>query len=386
MAYVLSDDEDLIRKTVREFAATQIGLDEAAELDRHDRFPEQILQAAAGLGLTAMGLSAEEGGAGISPTAFALAIDEIARIDSNTAAILALHNGLGLRLLRAASDDLKGRVLPGIIAGEVLSVLATEEAAGSDTKGIGTRAEATGDGFTLTGQKAWGLGAAGAKHFLVLAKVTPSDDHPGGGTLFYVPAGAPGFTLGRGESLLGLRASGIRNAYLSSVEVPAENVVGEIGQGFDLLEAARPWLKVAAAAALCGCTDGAFVAARDFAESRVQFGKPIGTYQAVSDAVTTMDIQVAAARALTLQAAAWLDVDDDKAALAAARAKAFAAEMAIPMTRKAIRVMGGTGFMREGVAERFLRDARALQYIGETVQMQREILKRSLVDIDFPAP
>ncbi len=386
MAYALSDDEDLIRKTVREFASTQIGLDEASELDRHDRFPTEILQAAAGLGLTAMSLPAEEGGAGVSPTAFALAIDEIARVDNNTAAILAVHNGLGLRLLRAGSEELKARVLPGITAGEILAVLATEEAAGSHTHGIGTRAERTDDGFILTGQKAWGLGAAGAKHFLILAKVAPSGDNPSGGALFYVPADAPGFTLGRGESLLGLRASGIRTAYLAGVEVPAANVVGEVGQGFELLEAARPWLKVAAAAALCGCTDGAFTAARAFAETRVQFGKPIGTYQAVSDAVTTMDIQLAAARALTLAAAGLLDVDDDKAALAAARAKAFAVEMALPMTRKAIRVMGGTGFMREGVAERYLRDARALQYIGETVQMQRELLKRALLNIDFPAP
>ncbi|MGB0651774.1 MAG: acyl-CoA dehydrogenase family protein [Thermoplasmatota archaeon] len=381
MGYRLSDDEAMIRKMVGEFAREQVGLETAAEQDRHDRFPAEPLAAAAGLGLTLMGLPAEQGGAGVTPTALALAIDELAQVDPNSAAILSLHNGLALRALAAASDDLRGRLLASAAEGKTIAVLATEEAHGSDTSKVNTRAEPAEDGgYILTGQKAWGLGAAGAAHFLVLADVPD-----GGPTLFAVPSDASGVTLGRNEPLLGLRASGIRTVYLAGVTVAAGDVVGEVGQGAALLDEARPWLKVAAAAALTGCTAGAMEQAARFAESRIQFGEPIGKYQAVSDSVTQMGLQVAASRALYLEAAAALEDDPDAAPAAAARAKLHASETAIWMTRKAIRVMGGTGFMREGIAERFLRDARALQFIGETAQMQREILKRDMLDIDFPA-
>ncbi len=373
MAFLLSDDEDLIAKTVAQLAAAS-GLDAAADRDRHDRFPDDLLAEAAGLGLLGMGLPAELGGAGITPTAFALAAMEMARVCPNTAAVLAVHNGLGLRLLAHGSEAQRAGALAGVVA-----TLATEEAHGSWKQRLGTVATADGDEFIITGMKVWSLGAAGAGHFIALAK------GPDGPTFFQVPADAEGVTLGQPESLLGLRAAGIRTVYLSDVRVGADAVIGEPGKALEIWAEAQPWLQVGAAAAIIGATSGAFEAGKDFAASRVQFGKPIGTYQAVSDTVTSIDMHVAAARSLVLEAAAHLESDD--AAAWAARAKAFAVEVAITATRQVIRVQGGTGFMREGGSERFARDVRALQFIGEPVVMQRDALKRHLLDVDFgPTP
>jgi alkylation response protein AidB-like acyl-CoA dehydrogenase len=297
----------------------------------------------------------------------------VASVCVNTAAVLASHNW-GLRLLRRSD----AAALAGPAAGEVVCVLATEEAHGSDKSRIGTDAVPDGDAFVLTGMKVWGLGAAGARHFVVLAKVPGS-----GGTLFVVPADAAGVTLGQNEPLMGLRASGIRTVYLSGVRVAAGAMLGAPGEGASILAAEMPWLHVGVAAALTGATRGAFAAAAEFATTRVQFGKAIGTFQAVSDMVTDVDTQMHAARALTLAAAARLTEPDG--AIWAARAKSFAARRAVDMTRTAIRIQGGTGFMREGGTERFARDVRALQFVGEPAHMQRDLLKRHLLDLEFEA-
>jgi alkylation response protein AidB-like acyl-CoA dehydrogenase len=395
MPYTLSDDEQLIRKVVREFAQG-VGLEQAADFDRHDRFPADVVQAAAGLGLTALTLPTELGGAGAGPTAYALAVHELAKVCPNTAAVLAVHNGLGLRCL-LASPEVAAQVAPKAVAGELVAVLAAEEAHGSDTGSVGTVAVPDGaGGYKVTGQKVWAIGASDAKHFVVLANVqgppaakaakgqTPAAESGSGPTLLYVPADAAGVSLGRNEPLMGLRGAGIRTVYLSSVTVPAAHRIGDVGAGQAILKAARAWLQVGAAAAITGCVAGAYAAAAAFAASRIQFGSPIGTYQAVSDGITLLDVNLEAGLALTLAAAARLDEADGT--LWAARAKAFANEMAVPMTRQAIRIQGGTGFMREGGTERFARDVRALWFVGETTQMQRDAIKRAVLpDIAFPA-
>lgn len=376
MPYTLSDDEAMIQKVVGEFARDMVGLEAAHDRDRHDTFPAEALAAAAGLGLTAMGLSAEEGGAGVTPTAYAAAILEVAKVDPSLAALLATHNGMVVRLLRHAGDGLRGALLPRLAAGEAAAYLATEEAGGSDKTRLTTLAAPGDGGYVLNGRKTWGLGAAGAKHFVVLAQVPDA-----GPTLFYVPADAPGVSLGHNEPLMGLRAAGIRTVYFDDVAVPAESVIGAPGEGKVLYEGALPWLQVGVAASIVGALEGAFAAAAEFAETRIQFNQPIGKYQAVSDHITQMDLQIAAGRALVLEAASHLDLED--AAVHAARAKAFAAEIAAPTTRLAIRVQGGTGFMREGGTERFARDVRCLWFLGETPHMQRDLLKRVLLD-DIP--
>ncbi|MGB1586333.1 MAG: acyl-CoA dehydrogenase family protein [Thermoplasmatota archaeon] len=374
MPFLLSDDEQLIQQVVGEFARDQITLDGASDLDRHDRYPADFLAGAAGLGLLGMTVPESHGGAGTSPTAYALAIHEVAKVCVNTATVLAMHNGLGMRLLLHGDAALA----QSAAAGEPVAVLATEEAHGSDKATLGTEAVASDDGYRITGMKVWGIGASGAKHFVVLAQVPDV-----GPTLFHVPADAGGVQLGQNEALMGLRASGIRTVYLSDVAVPSSAVLGEAGQGVQLLAEAQPWLQIGVAAAVVGATRGAFAAAKEFAESRIQFNAPIGTYQAVSDGITEVDIQTSAAMALTLQAAA--QVESPEGAAWAARAKAFAVEMGVPMTRQNIRIQGGTGFMREGGTERFARDVRALQFVGEPVHMQRDVLKRHLLDIEFEA-
>lgn len=371
MPFLFSDDEALIEQVVTEFAHDRIGLELAADLDRHDRFPDDPLAEAAALGLMGLCLDEAQGGAGAGPTAYVLALMAVAKVCPNTAAILAAHNGLGTRILADAQNQ--PELLAKAAAGEVVCTLATEEAHGGDKATLGTVATKIDDGWSITGMKVWGLGAAGAKQFLVLAR---TDEGP---TWFRVPADVEGLAVGHNEPLLGLRASGIRTVYLTDVRISADAVVGESGAGVMLWEQAAPWLQVGAAACLVGAVAGAHDAARRFAETRVQFGKPIATFQAVSDAVTEVDMTLAAARALTLEAAAHLGQGD--AALWAARAKGFAADAAVQLSRKAIRVQGGTGFMREGGTERFARDVRALQFLGEPPHAAREIMKKAMLDV-----
>ena len=372
MPFTLSEDEAAIQRMVREFARDRVGLEAASLADRHDRFPADALAEAAALGLA--GILAPEGG--LAGTAFALVADELAQVDANLAASLVVHNA-ALATLASAAEPLRSRLAPLLATGELAAFLVAEEATGSDAAQTGTLAIPVAGGFKVTGQKVWGVNAVAAKHLFTLARVPDK-----GLVLLAIPADAPGVSLGDNEPLLGLRAAGIRTVYLSGVQVPAEAVVGEVGQGAQVLQVGRRWIQLGAAAALCGCVSGALTAAARFAEERVQFNQPIGLFQAVSDGLTRIDVELAAARSLVLAAAAQ---DGPDGGIWAARAKAFAAEMAIPMTRQAIRLQGGTGFMRHGGTERFARDARALQFLGEPTAIQKDAIKRSILDLPFPA-
>jgi len=377
MPYQLSDDEALIQQTVRSFAQG-IGLERAADMDRHDRPSAEVLQEGANLGLCGLALPPEQGGAG--PSAFALAVDEVAQVCPNTAALLAVQNQ-AVAVLAAAGAP--AEMLQAAASGTRTTVLAAEEATGSNSLQPNSTARRDGDGWSITGQKVWGLGAAVAQQHLVLAQAT--DGEASGPTLFLVPAAAPGVGLSRPEAIMGLRASGIRTVYLSGVKVEDARRVGAVGEGARLLRAGRAWLQVGCAAALGGCIAGALAAATAFAQSRVQFGQPIASYQAVSDTLANADVTLHAARSLTLAAAARLGLPEGE--VWAARAKAFAVEGALVATRQAIRVQGGTGFMREGGTERFARDARALQFVGEPAVVQRDTVRRALLDIELaPTP
>jgi alkylation response protein AidB-like acyl-CoA dehydrogenase len=364
--FLLSDDEVAIQKVVREFAQARVTLEAAAERDRFDKFPTEAFGQAAELGLTSL-LGADGAGA----TAFVLAMDELAQVDASLAAILAVHNAGRTAIPPGA------RVGTNVLSGEPVALLFAEEATGSDLAATGTLAVPSNGGYRITGQKVWALGAQGARHLLVLATV------PGQGqTMFLVPVDAAGVSLGESEPILGLRAAGIRTVYLSGVEASADQALGGIGGGLAVASSSRVALQLGSAAMLCGTVAGALEAAARFAETRVQFGSPIGLYQAVSDAVAAMDSKLAAARALTLQAAAHADAAD--AAVWAARAKLVAADVGVAMTRQANRVQGGTGFMREGGTERFAREARVLQFLGEPAYIQKDTLKRAILDLPFP--
>ncbi len=371
MAFQLSDDEQLIQQTLRTWARDEHGLEAASELDRHDTFPATPLQGLAALGMLGMTLPADKGGADAGATAYALAIYEIAQVCPNTAAILANHAGMVSQAVLKANHTLAAQ----LAAGELASWLSTEEAYGSDKGQFGTVAIPSDDGWIVTGQKVWAVAASDATHFLVTAQA------PEGPSVFWIPRDAQGVHIGQNEALLGLRATGIRTVYLSDVQVAKDHLVGALGEAQALEAHGRAWLQLGVAAAILGASAGAAEAANRFAETRVQFKRPIGAFQAVSDGVVNIDLQLAAGRALLLEAAAH--IDGEEGAVWAARAKAYAQNAAIPMTRQAIRIQGGTGFMREGGTERFARDVRALQFMGEPFAVQYDTIKRHLLDIDF---
>lgn len=380
---VPGDEEQLLARTAREWARSG-GLDAASERDRHDRFPTAELQEAAGLGL--LGLAAAGAAeSGLPPTAVAYVLDEVAQVDPSLAACMAAHNAC-LAAAQAHAGAAADARVAALAGGELAALLATEEASGSDTSAVGTTARRDGaGGYRITGQKVWGVNAEAARHLLVLANVVADagSKELSGPTLFCLSADSAGVSRGRNESLLGLRCAGIRTVYLYDVAASADAVLGTVGGGLAALAPALTALRVGVAACLNGCVAGGLEAAARFAETRVQFQNPIGSYQAVSDGLAAVDMHLAASRSLTLDAAARLGQGD--AAVWAARAKAFASQMAIPMTRQSIRVQGGTGFMREGGTERFARDARALQFMGGAVQMQNDVLKRNLMPgIAFP--
>lgn len=366
VAYTLADDERLLADTVQAFAKTQ-GLEAASDRDRRDRYPVEAMKEAAGLGL--LGLASTSSGASL--THLVLALDAVATVDPALGSCIAAHNAA---LHLAADHD----VAEAMAQGEVAALAYTEEATGADAARTGTKAVPDGNGWRLTGQKVWTINAEVAEHLMVLAQT------PKGPAWFAVPGNAEGLARGANEPIMGLRSSGIRTLYLSQLKVEASRMVLGPESALAGLERARGVLRLASAALHAGAVAGALDAAARFAETRVQFGKPIGTYQAVSDGVSEMDIQLHAARSLNLAAAARSGEPDFP--VWAARAKAFATTMAIPMTRQAIRVQGGTGFMREGGTERFARDVRALQFVGDPVPLQKDVVKRAVMPaLEFPA-
>ena len=375
MDFDLPDDHQLLRQTVRDFAEERIA-PVAEELDREHRFPYEIVEALAELGLMGIPLPEEHGGGGGDTLAYALAVEELTRIDSSVAITVAAHTSLGtMPILLFGSDEQKERWLPDLASGRKLAAFGlTEPEAGSDAGATRTTAELRDGSWVVNGSKIFITNAGTDITALVTISARTGDDEISN---IVVPNGSDGYEVSPPMRKMGWRASDTRELSFQNCAVPEDHLLGERGSGLrqflEILDGGR----ISVAAMGLGLAQGAFDLASAYARERQQFGQPIGKFQAIQFHLADMTTEIEAGRNLVYKAA-WLKDQGRPFAQAAAIAKLYTGELANRVVNSALQIHGGYGFMDEYAISRLYRDQKVLE-IGEgTNEIQRLVIARGL--------
>ncbi|TML88252.1 MAG: acyl-CoA dehydrogenase [Actinobacteria bacterium] len=375
MNFDLTEEHELLRSTVREFAESRVA-PVAAELDRESRFPYELVAEMAGLGLMGIPIAEEHGGAGADTVAYAIAIEELTRIDSSVAITVAAHTSLGtMPILLFGNDEQKRDWLPQLAAGQRLAAFGlTEPGAGSDAGATRTTASLRDGQWVVDGSKIFITNAGTDISACVTITAKTGDDEISN---VIVPNGTPGYTISQPMHKLGWRASDTRELSFEGAAVPEGNLLGPRGAGFrqfmEILDGGR----ISVAAMGVGLAQGAYDLAVAHARERRQFGQPIAKFQAVQFQLADMATEIEAGRALVYRAA-WLKDRGRPFALAAAQAKLYTGELSNRAVNAALQIHGGYGFMEESPIARFYRDQKVLE-IGEgTNEVQRMVIARHL--------
>jgi alkylation response protein AidB-like acyl-CoA dehydrogenase len=381
----LSPEHILLRSTVRDFMESEV----APVIDEHEKarqFPSEIVRRLGEMGWLGIPVAEEDGGTGMDTLAYAIAVEEISRVWGSLGIIVAAHTSLGCGpLMIAGTTEQKERYLRPMASGKVLGAYGlTEPGAGSDAGGTRTtaRREETpdGDSWVIDGGKRFITNAGQAGTYVVTAR---TGDKPSGDaeiSAFILTADTPGFSIGRLEEKMGLHASATGELIFDGCRVPANNLLGEQGDGFRMFLKVLDGGRISIAAMALGLAQGAYEAAAAYSKERHQFGRAIGTFQGVAFMIADMATEIDAARALVYRAA-WLKDQRRDYTVAGAQAKLFASEVSSRVTNAAIQVHGGYGYVEEYKVERYLRDAK-LTEIGEgTSQVQRLVIARKLLDL-----
>jgi butyryl-CoA dehydrogenase len=380
MDFGLSEQHQEIRRTVRDFAERRIA-PVADELERRGEFPTEIIREAASLGLLGVPYPEEIGGTGLDSLAYAITIEELSRVSGSVGIIVSAHTSLGCNpLWIAGTDEQKERYLRPMASGAVIGAYGlTEPGAGSDSRGTRTRAHREGDCWVLNGGKRFITNAGVAGTYIVTA-VTDREEGTGRISAFIVEASSPGFSVGRMEEKMGLHASNTGELIFEDCRVPAENLLGEEGEGDKLFLKTLDGGRIGIGAMALGLAQAALEAASAHAKERRQFDRPIGSFQGVAFKIADMATEIDAAR-LMVYRAAWLKDQGRPYTTEAAMAKLFASEVAFRATNAAVQVHGGYGYITEYRVERYLRDAK-LTEIGEgTSEIQRLVIARNLLGL-----
>ena len=371
----LSPEHELIRDTVREFARERVA-PVAGELDREHRFPYELVAEMAALGLMGIPIPEEHGGAGGDTLSYAIAVEELTRVDSSVAITVAAHTSLGtMPILLFGTEEQKRQWLPDLASGRRLAAFGlTEPGAGSDAGATRTTAELRGTQWVIDGAKAF-ITNAGAD---ITACVTITA-RTGDGEIsnLIVPNGAPGYTISPPMRKLGWCASDTRELSFAGCAIPAENLLGPRGEGFKQFLTILDGGRISVAAMGVGIAQGAYDLAHAYALEREQFGRPIASFQAVQFQLADLATDIEAGRALVYKAA-WLKDQSRPFALAAAEAKLFTGLLSNRAVNAALHIHGGYGFMEESAVSRLYRDQKVLE-IGEgTNEVQRMVIARHL--------
>lgn len=380
MDFALSPQHEEIRRTVREFAERRI-VPIAEELERKGEFPMEIIREAAALGLLGVPYPEEVGGTGLDSLAYAITVEELSRASGSVGIIVSAHTSLGCNpIYLAGTDAQKERYLRPMASGEVIGAYGlTEPGAGSDSRGTKTRAHRDGDEWVIDGSKRFITNAGVAGTYIVTA-VTDREQDSGKISAFIVEADTPGFSIGRMEEKMGLHASNTGELIFEDCRIPAENLLGEEGEGDKLFLKTLDGGRIGIASMALGLAQAAYEAASAYAKERKQFGRPIGEFQGVAFKIADMATTIDAARLMTYRAA-WLKDRGKPYTTEAAMAKLYASEVARDVTNDAVQVHGGYGYVTEYKVERYLRDAK-LTEIGEgTSEIQRMVIARNLLGL-----
>jgi alkylation response protein AidB-like acyl-CoA dehydrogenase len=381
----LPHEHQLLRRTIRDFAAREIE-SQIEEHERERRFPTDIVAKLGAMGLLGVPIPEEEGGAGLDTLAYAITIEEIARVWGSLALIVAAHTSLGCGPLHeAGSEAQKKRFLVPMAQGQVLGAYGlTEPEAGSDSGGTRTTATledgANADCWVLNGRKRFITNAGQAGTYIVTARTGEREDGSPEISAFIVEADAPGFSVGRLEEKLGLHASATGELLFEDCRIPADQMLGERGDGWKLFLKILDGGRISIGAMAVGLSQAALDASVGYARERKQFGRPIGSFQGVAFMIADMATEIEAARGLVWRAA-WLKDQGRDYGLAAAEAKLFASEVSQRATNVGVQVHGGYGYVEEYKVERYLRDAKLTELGEGTSQIQRLVIGRKVLGL-----
>ena len=375
MNFDLTEEQQLLRDTVRDFAQSRVA-PVAADLDREQRFPYELVEELANLGLMGMTIPEEYGGAGADTVAYAIVVEELTRIDSSVAITLAAHHSLGtLPIFNFGNEEQKRQWLPELASGRKLAAFGlTEAGAGSDAGATRTTAEQRDGEWLINGSKIFITNAGTDITACVTITARTGDDEISN---IIVPNGAPGYTISPPMHKLGWRSSDTRELSFENCSVPEENLLGPRGEGFQQVLQILDGGRISVAAMGVGLAQGAYDLAYAYAQEREQFGKPIAKFQAVQFKLADMATEIEAGRSLVYKAA-WLKDEERDFAREAAMAKLFTGELSHRVVNAALQIHGGYGYMDEYAISRLYRDQKILE-IGEgTNEVQRMVIARHL--------
>jgi len=378
MDFSLTSEQEMLQKMFREFATKEVAK-VAEKADKEEALPPRLLKRAASQGFMGAVVPEEPyGGAGLDLVTFTLLLEALAAECASTALTIHVHNSLALRsLCRHGTDAAKDALVPEMVAGERIGAFAlTEPGAGSDPTHLRTTAVRQGDEYVLNGAKTWVSNGGIAGVFVVFAASDPAAG-AGGGSAFAVPAEAPGLTVGGREKTLGLNAASIHRIYLNDCRIPADHLLGAEGDGYKIALETLDFGRVGISAAAVGLARRVVELGVKFASERVQFGAPIGAKQAIQGYLADCATEVAAAEGL-VRRAAWLADQGQPFTQEASMAKLFAGRMAGNVTNKVLQVHGGYGYIMDYPIQRYYRDARALEIVEGTTQIQQIVIAGGL--------
>jgi butyryl-CoA dehydrogenase len=369
----LTEEQRLLLKSVREFAEAEVK-PLAKEIDETGRFPRETFKKAAELGLTGITMPESHGGAGMDHVCYEIVIEEISRVCASTGTILSVQNSLYCDPIhRFGTEEQKKKFLPPFARGEKIGCYAlTEPQAGSNAAALATKAVRKGDRYVVNGTKAWITNGGAADAAIVYVNTQPEKGEKGI-TALIVEKGTPGFAVGKEEKKLGVHATACTELSFTDCEVPAENRIGQEGEGYKVALSTLDGGRIGIAAQATGIAQGAFEAALSYAQQRQAFGHPISDFQAIQFMLADMATEIDAARLLARRAA-WKQDSGARFTMEASIAKLFASEMATRVTHKAIQIHGGYGYSREYPVERAYRDARITEIYEGTSEIQRLVI------------
>ncbi len=378
MDYFLTEEQQMIKDVARRIAE-EVVKPIRAELDEKAEFPHEAIKAIAEADLFRIFIPEEYEGLGMGAMELCIAVEELSRVCLGVSTSYAA-NALGTYpILLFGNEEQKKRYLPDIASGKRLVAFAlTEPNAGSDAGGIQTTATREGDYYVLNGIKQWITNAGEADIYTVIA-LTDRTKGARGASAFIVEKGMEGFSFGKKENKMGIRASVTKELIFENCRVPKENLLGREGMGFIVAMKTLDQSRIGVGAQGVGVAQGAFEEALKFAKQRVQFGKPVISFQAVQHMLADMATQIEAARALVYSVARYIDSGAKNISKASAMAKVFATDVAMKVTTDAVQVMGGAGYMKEYPVEKMMRDAKILQIYEGTNQIQRNVIGQELI-------
>jgi alkylation response protein AidB-like acyl-CoA dehydrogenase len=378
MDYFLTEEQQMIRDLAMQIAREKI-VPVRAELDETGEFPWEVIKALAQSDMFGLFIPEQYGGLGKGCLELCITVEELSRACVGIATSFAA-NALGsFPILLFGTDEQKMKYLPDIAAGKKLCAFGLTEAnAGSDAGSIQTSARPEGNEYVLNGTKQWITNGSIADVYTVIA-ITDRSKGARGASAFIVEKGAPGFTFGKKENKMGIRASVTTELIFDNCRVPKENMISREGMGFIVAMKTLDSSRTGVGAQGVGVAQGAFDEAVNFARQREQFGHPIISFQAIQHMLADMAIEIEAARALVYSVARFIDSGAKDVSRESAMAKTFGTDVGMKVTTNALQVMGGSGYMKEYPVEKMMRDAKILQIYEGTNQIQRNVIGQAII-------